>query len=87
MANKFKDLIDERLDGKVEVEVFPNSQLFGDNKVLEAMVLGDVQLAAPSPVQVQKNTPNPCRYSTSPSCSRTWLQLRGSSRAPKAKSC
>lgn len=48
MANKFKDLVAERLDGKVVVEVFPNSQLFGDNKVLEAMLLGDVQIAAPS---------------------------------------
>ena len=37
MANKFKDLVAERLGGKVVVEVFPNSQLFGDNKVLEAM--------------------------------------------------
>ncbi len=48
MCNKFKDLVAERLAGKVVVEVFPNSQLFGDNKVLEAMLLGDVQLAAPS---------------------------------------
>ncbi len=48
MANKFKDLVGERLAGKYEVEVFPNSQLFGDNKVLEAMLLGDVQMAAPA---------------------------------------
>ncbi len=48
MANKFRDLVDERLAGKVKVEVYPNSQLFGDNKVLEAMLLGDVQIAAPS---------------------------------------
>lgn len=48
MANKFRDLVNERLAGKVTVEVYPNSQLFGDNKVLEAMLLGDVQLAAPS---------------------------------------
>jgi C4-dicarboxylate-binding protein DctP len=48
MANKFKELVDQRLAGKVEVEVYPNSQLFGDNKVLQAMLLGDVQLAAPS---------------------------------------
>jgi len=47
-ANKFRDLVAERLGGKVVVEVYPNSQLFGDNKVLEAMLLGDVQLAAPS---------------------------------------
>nr|WP_303722249.1 TRAP transporter substrate-binding protein [Malonomonas rubra] len=56
MANKFRDLIAERLDGKVVVEVFPNSQLFGDNKVLEAMLLGDVQLAAPSVSKFEKYT-------------------------------
>ena len=32
----------------MEVEVFPNSQLFGDAKELEALLLGDVQLIAPS---------------------------------------
>ena len=48
MANKFRDLVNQRLGGKVKVQVFPNSQLYGDNKVLEAMLLGDVQLAAPS---------------------------------------
>jgi C4-dicarboxylate-binding protein DctP len=47
-ANKFKELVEQRLPGKVIVEVFPNSQLFDDDKVLEAMLLGDVQLAAPS---------------------------------------
>jgi C4-dicarboxylate-binding protein DctP len=48
MAIKFKELVAERLGGKVVVEVFPSSQLFGDNKVLEAMLLGDVQMAAPA---------------------------------------
>ncbi|WP_020410764.1 TRAP transporter substrate-binding protein [Hahella ganghwensis] len=48
MAMKFKELVESRLPGKVEVKVFPNSQLFGDDNVLEAMLLGDVQLAAPS---------------------------------------
>src|SRR5210317_1404944 len=56
MANKFKELIDQRLNGKVVVEVFPNSQLFGDNKVLEAMLLGDVHLAAPSLSKFNKYT-------------------------------
>ncbi|MCD6268523.1 MAG: TRAP transporter substrate-binding protein [Deltaproteobacteria bacterium] len=56
MANKFKELIEKRLPGKVEVEVFPNSQLFGDNKVLEAMLLGDVHLAAPSLSKFKKYT-------------------------------
>jgi C4-dicarboxylate-binding protein DctP len=56
MANKFKELVDQRLAGKIEVEVFPNSQLFGDNKVLEAMLLGDVQIAAPSLSKFKKYT-------------------------------
>ncbi len=56
MANKFKELVDQRLAGKVVVEVFPNSQLFGDNNVLEAMLLGDVQLAAPALSKFEKYT-------------------------------
>ena len=56
MALKFRDLVQERLGDKVVVEVFPNSQLFGDNKVLEAMLLGDVQMAAPALSKFQKYT-------------------------------
>ncbi len=56
MANKFRDLVAERLKGKVVVEVFPSSQLFGDNKVLEAILLGDVQMAAPSLSKFKKYT-------------------------------
>jgi len=47
-ALMFKKLAEERLPGKVKVEVFPNSQLFGDGKEMEALLLGDVQLIAPS---------------------------------------
>ncbi|HEX8541618.1 MAG TPA: TRAP transporter substrate-binding protein [Pseudomonas sp.] len=44
----FKKLAEERLAGKVKVEVYPNSSLFGDGKEMEALLLGDVQLLAPS---------------------------------------
>jgi C4-dicarboxylate-binding protein DctP len=44
----FKKLAEERLPGQVRVEVYPNSQLFGDAKEMEALALGDVQLIAPS---------------------------------------
>jgi C4-dicarboxylate-binding protein DctP len=47
-AEMFKKLVEERLPGKVRVEVYPNSQLFGDAKEMEALELGDVQLIAPS---------------------------------------
>jgi C4-dicarboxylate-binding protein DctP len=45
---KFKELAEKLLPGKVEVQVFPNSQLFGDGKEMEALQLGDVQIIAPS---------------------------------------
>ncbi len=44
----FKKLAEERLAGKVKVEVYPNSSLFGDGKEMEALLLGDVQIIAPS---------------------------------------
>lgn len=47
-ALKFKELAEKKLPGKVTVQVFPNSQLFGDAKELEALLLGDVQFIAPS---------------------------------------
>lgn len=56
MAIHFKELVEERLPGRVSVEVFPNAQLFGDNKELEALILGDVQLVAPSLSKFQKYT-------------------------------
>ncbi len=40
--------VNEEMNGKACMEVFPNSTLYNDNQVLEAMLQGDVQLAAPS---------------------------------------
>lgn len=48
MALKFKELVEERIGDKVDVEVYPNSQLFGDGKEIEAMLLGDIQFIAPT---------------------------------------
>lgn len=47
-AQLFADRVNEEMNGTVCVEVFPNSTLYDDDKVLEAMLQGDVQLAAPS---------------------------------------
>ncbi|MEM5583193.1 MULTISPECIES: DctP family TRAP transporter solute-binding subunit [unclassified Roseibium] len=48
MASALADRINSEMDGKACMQVFPSSQLFDDNKVMEALLLGDVQLAAPS---------------------------------------
>jgi C4-dicarboxylate-binding protein DctP len=55
-ALKFKELAEKALPGKVEVQVFPNSQLFGDGKEMEALLLGDVQIIAPSLAKFAKYT-------------------------------
>lgn len=47
-ATEFARRVNEELAGEVKVEVYPNSQLYNDDKVLQAMLLGDVQMAAPS---------------------------------------
>ncbi len=47
-ADMFAKLANERLKGKVEVQVFPNSQLYTDKKVLNALSSGSVEMAAPS---------------------------------------
>jgi C4-dicarboxylate-binding protein DctP len=47
-ALKFKEAAERLLAGKVKVEVYPNSQLFGDAKEMEALALGDVQFIATS---------------------------------------
>ena len=47
-ATLFQDRVNEEMNGKACVEVFPNSTLYNDDQVLEAMLNGDVQMAAPS---------------------------------------
>ena len=50
-AQYFADTVNQRLAGRLKVEVFPNSQLYNDNKVMEAMRLASGKtgiMAAPS---------------------------------------
>ena len=47
-AALFAKRVNKEMDGKACVELFPNSTLYNDDQVLEAMLQGDVQMAAPS---------------------------------------
>ncbi len=47
-ASLLQQRVNDEMDGKACMEVFPNSTLYDDDKVLEAMLQGDVQMAAPS---------------------------------------
>ena len=56
MALKLKDLVNERLNGKYVVEVYPNSSMFNDDQIFEALLLDDAQLGAPSLSKFTKYT-------------------------------
>src|ERR1700747_3743149 len=45
-ALKFKQRAEEILGNRVKVEVYPNSQLMGDDESLEALANGDIQMIA-----------------------------------------
>jgi C4-dicarboxylate-binding protein DctP len=47
-ASLLQQRVNDEMNGKACMEVFPNSTLYNDDQVLEAMLQGDVQMAAPS---------------------------------------
>ncbi|OAN49850.1 C4-dicarboxylate ABC transporter [Paramagnetospirillum marisnigri] len=47
-AERFKMLAEQKTQGRVKVEVYPNSQLYKDKEEMEALQLGAVQMLAPS---------------------------------------
>jgi C4-dicarboxylate-binding protein DctP len=47
-ADYFKQLAEKYTDGKVKVEVYPNSQLYKDKEEMEALQIGAIQMLAPS---------------------------------------
>ncbi len=55
-ATLLEKRVNEEMNGKACMEVFPNSTLYNDKKVLEAMLNGDVQMAAPSLSKFEKFT-------------------------------
>jgi C4-dicarboxylate-binding protein DctP len=47
-ALRFKELAEKATNGRVKVEVYPNSQLYKDAEEVDALQLGAVQMLAPS---------------------------------------
>src|SRR3569833_1505756 len=47
-AERFKELAEKATNGRVKVEVYPNSTLYKDGEEMEALQLGAVQMLAPS---------------------------------------
>ena len=55
-ASLLEQRVNEEMNGLACMQVFPNSSLFDDNKVLEAILNQDVHLAAPSLSKFEKFT-------------------------------
>jgi len=55
-ASLLAERVNTEMNGKACMEVFPNSTLYDDDKVLEALLNGDIQLAAPSLSKFEKIT-------------------------------
>ena len=55
-ASLLEKRVNEEMNGKACMEVYPNSTLYDDDKVLEALLLGNVQMAAPSLSKFEKYT-------------------------------
>jgi len=47
-ASLLAERVNEEMNGVACIEVFPNSTLYSDEKALEALLVGEIQLAAPS---------------------------------------
>ena len=47
-AQRFKELAEQRSNGRVRIELYPNSQLYKDKEEMEALQIGSVQMLAPS---------------------------------------
>lgn len=48
MAERFRTLVAQRSGGRIRVEIYPDSSLYGDDDEMEALRLGAVEMLAPS---------------------------------------
>lgn len=47
-AMRFKALVEQRSEGRMQVQVYPGAQLYGDHDEMQALQLGAVEMLAPS---------------------------------------
>ncbi|MFC7684657.1 DctP family TRAP transporter solute-binding subunit [Ureibacillus sp. GCM10028918] len=57
-AEKFKELVEEKSNGKVVVQIYPNGMLYNDESELEALLENKVQMIAPTSSKMTNALPN-----------------------------
>lgn len=55
-AKLLKEMVEEQLNGRVKVEIYPTSQKFTDSQAILALLFGDLEMAAPSFPKFRKYT-------------------------------
>lgn len=45
---QFKDELESKTEGRIEVQIFPNAELGGDEELCESVAMGTIQMALPS---------------------------------------
>ena len=55
-SEMFAKRVNEELKGKVKVSLFPGSQLGSESQILEGIILGDIQMGAPSLSKLEQYT-------------------------------
>lgn len=56
-SQKFAELVAKKTDGLVKVEVYPNGILYSDGEEIDALIHGDIQMAAPSFTKMTDTVP------------------------------
>lgn len=56
-ARRFAELVHERTNGRVEVQVYPNSQLYMDGEEIDALLNNNVQIIAPATAKMTEYFP------------------------------
>ena len=57
-ANKFAEVVKEKSNGKILVQIYPNGILYNDENELAALKKGDIQMIAPSISKMTKTLPS-----------------------------
>ena len=76
-ASLLEQRVNDEMNGKACMEVFPNTTLYNDDQVLEALLQGNVQLAAHR-CQSSSSSQSSSAFSICRSCLKTSTQLMSS---------
>jgi hypothetical protein len=79
---RFKELVEQRSAGRVQVAIYANSSLYGDADEMQALQMGAVDMLAPSLSKFGR-----IGFSACPSCLKTKRKFAGCAKAHSVSAC